>query len=131
MVVRASWIGTTTLFGECSRRTVLTVSVIPDGIHVSPPLFRLIHRVLGRERVCYVSDAMSAAGVAPGRYTLGRMELQVGADQVVRQPGSPLFAGSALEPAKGLRRAAEMLGCGLGRRVACLYGYSGSGYRTA
>ena len=91
----------------------LTVSVIPDGIHVSPPLFRLIHRVLGRERVCYVSDAMSAAGVAPGRYTLGRMELQVGADQVVRQPGSPLFAGSALEPAKGLRRAAEMLGCGL------------------
>src|SRR6185369_13552349 len=68
----------------------LLVSLIPDRIHVSPPLFRLIHRVLAAESIYYVSDAMSGAGMPPGRYKLGGLELEVGADQVVRQPGKPL-----------------------------------------
>jgi len=87
------------------------VSLIPDAIHVSPPLFRLLHRSLGWERIFYVSDAMSAAGMPPGRYRLGKMELEVGEDQVVRQPGKPLFAGSALRPIDGIIRAAQMLDC--------------------
>ena len=89
----------------------LAVSLIPDKIHVSPPLFRLMHRALPADAVFYISDAMSAAGMPPGRYKLGKMELEVGADQVVRQPGKPLFAGSALRPLDGVSRAAEMLGC--------------------
>src|SRR2546430_11238503 len=32
-------------------------------------------------------------------------------DQVVRQPGKPLFAGSALRPIDGIIRAAQMLDC--------------------
>lgn len=87
----------------------LTVSLIPDGFHVSPPLFRLIHRVLGGESIYYTSDAMAAAGAPPGRYTIGRLEVAVAEDGVVRQPGSPLFAGSGLEPIQGVFRAAEML----------------------
>ena len=87
----------------------LMVSLIPDQIHVSPPLFRLIHRVLGPEAIYYTTDAMSAAGAPPGRYRLGRMELDVGADQIVRQPGQTLFAGSALRPIDGVFRAAQML----------------------
>jgi len=89
----------------------LNVSLIPDAIHVSPPLFRLLHRSLGWERIFYVSDAMSAAGMPPGRYKLGKWELEVGKDQVVRQPGKPLFAGSALRPIDGIVRAAQMLDC--------------------
>jgi len=89
----------------------IKVSLIPDQIHVSPPLFRLIHRVLGADSIFYTTDAMSAAGMPPGRYKLGSMELEVGADQTVRQPGKPLFAGSALRPIEGVFRAAEMLGC--------------------
>src|SRR5204863_2163181 len=85
----------------------LTVSLIPDRIHVSPPLFRLIHRTLGQESIYYTTDAMSAAGAPPGKYRLGKMELQVGADQIVRQPGKQLFAGSALRPIDGVFRAAE------------------------
>ncbi|HYR42832.1 MAG TPA: N-acetylglucosamine-6-phosphate deacetylase, partial [Terriglobia bacterium] len=57
------------------------------------------------------SDAMSAAGMPPGRYRLGKLELEVGEDQIVRQPGKPLFAGSALRPIDGIFRAAEMLEC--------------------
>jgi len=87
----------------------LTVSLIPDQIHVSPPLFRLCHRVLGANSIVFTSDAMSAAGMPPGRYKLGKLELEVGSDQIVRQPGKPLFAGSALRPIDGVFRAAQML----------------------
>lgn len=88
----------------------LTVSLIADGRHVSPPLFRLVHRVLPSERIIYTTDAMAAAGAPPGRYTLGRLELEVGPDRVVRQPGGTHFAGSAATPIEAVLRAAAMLG---------------------
>lgn len=88
----------------------LMVSLIPDGIHVSPALFRLIHRVKSPDAIYYTTDAMSAAGMPSGRYRLGRLELEVGTDQIVRQPGRTNFAGSALRPVDGVCRAAEMLG---------------------
>jgi len=86
----------------------LTVSLIPDKFHVSPALFRLVHRVMP-ENIYYTTDAMSAAGAPPGIYKLAHMELEVGADQIVRQPGKTNFAGSALKPIDGIFRAAEML----------------------
>jgi N-acetylglucosamine-6-phosphate deacetylase len=89
----------------------LTVNLIPDQIHVSPTLFRLTHWVLGGDSIYYTTDAMSAAGMPPGRYPLGKWQLEVGADQIVRQPGKPLFAGSALRPIDGIFRAAQMLNC--------------------
>jgi N-acetylglucosamine-6-phosphate deacetylase len=89
--------------------TGLTVGVIPDGIHVSPPLFRLIHRLMNSSSIYYTTDAMSAAGAPAGRYTIGNLELEVGADQIVRQPGRTNFAGSALRPIDGIFRAAAML----------------------
>jgi N-acetylglucosamine-6-phosphate deacetylase len=89
----------------------LRVSLIPDTTHVSPALFRLAHRALEADSIYYISDAMAAAGMKPGRYKLGRMELEVGPDQVVRLPGKPNFAGSALRPIDGVFRAAKMLGC--------------------
>lgn len=87
----------------------LRVGLIPDGIHVSSGFFKVAHRALPSGSIGYVSDAMSAAGSPPGRYRLGPMELEVGEDQVVRRPGSVLFAGSALRPVDGVFRAARML----------------------
>jgi N-acetylglucosamine-6-phosphate deacetylase len=89
----------------------LMIGLIPDRIHISAPLFRLMHRVLPPEAIYYVSDAMSAASMPPGKYWLGDTKLEVGEDQVVRQPGKELFAGSALRPIDGVHRAIEMLGC--------------------
>src|ERR1043166_6401892 len=89
----------------------LTVNLIPDRIHVSPILFRIIDQQLTWSWIYYVSDAMSAAGMPPGKYKLGRLELEVGEDQVVRQPGKTLFAGSALRPIDGVFRGADMLKC--------------------
>lgn len=88
----------------------LSVSLIPDGHHVSPALFRLIHRLLPAERIIYVTDTMAAGGAPPGRYTVGRLTVEVGEDQIARQPGRTNFAGSALRPMEGVKRAARMLG---------------------
>ncbi|MBI5383361.1 MAG: N-acetylglucosamine-6-phosphate deacetylase [Verrucomicrobia bacterium] len=93
------------------ERRGLTVSLIPDGNHVSPAPFRLFHRLLDSAAIYYTTDAMAAAGAGPGRFRLGALEVEVGDDQIVRQPGKTNFAGSALRPIDGVFRAAEMLGC--------------------
>jgi N-acetylglucosamine-6-phosphate deacetylase len=88
----------------------MTFGIIADGIHVSPPLFRLLHRAIPRERIYWTTDAVSAAGAPPGQYTLGRLELLVGADGIVRNPADETgFAGSSLRPIEGVRRGAAML----------------------
>ncbi|MBX3745656.1 MAG: N-acetylglucosamine-6-phosphate deacetylase [Verrucomicrobiae bacterium] len=88
----------------------LRVGLIPDGLHVSPSLFRILHRVLPPERIYYTTDAMAAAGAPPGTHTLGHLLLEVGPDGVVRQPGRTNFAGSSLTPSQLAQRAATMLG---------------------
>src|SRR2546430_3512327 len=70
----------------------LTVSLIPDQIHISPQLFRLVHRALGKESIYYTTDAMAAAGAPPGAYTIGALELEAGADPIVPQPGRRNYA---------------------------------------
>jgi N-acetylglucosamine-6-phosphate deacetylase len=87
----------------------LTAGIIPDGIHVSPALFAILHEVLTPARVYWTTDAMSAAGAPPGRYTIGEIEVAVGADQIVINPATNTFAGSALTPIEGIRRGAQML----------------------
>ncbi|MGD0091079.1 MAG: N-acetylglucosamine-6-phosphate deacetylase [Planctomycetota bacterium] len=89
----------------------LCVGLIPDRIHVSPMAFRIMHRVLDPGHIWYTTDAVSPAGMPPGRYKIGRLEVDVGPDQVVRHPGQTNFAGSALRPIHGILRAAAMLGC--------------------
>ncbi len=83
----------------------------PCLLTLSPERPGAINRVLSPDSIYYTTDAMSAAGAPPGRYKLGKMDLEVGPDQIVRQPGKPLFAGSALRPIEGVFRAAQMLGC--------------------
>lgn len=87
----------------------LRASIIPDRIHVSPMLFRLFHRAMEADRICYTTDAMAAGGAGPGVFPLAGMKVEVGADGIVRQPGKANYAGSSLAPLEGVRRAAEML----------------------
>jgi len=88
----------------------LVVGLIPDTHHVSPLLFRTLHRALGPDRIYWTTDAMAAAGAPEGDYTIGEIALHVGPDRVARNPATNTFAGSALEPIEGIRRGARMLG---------------------
>lgn len=75
----------------------LTLCFIADGIHI--PFFALKNYLkISEINNCIVTtDAMSAAGAKAGRYTISNIELEVGDDRVVREPGKKNFAGSAID----------------------------------
>jgi N-acetylglucosamine-6-phosphate deacetylase len=74
----------------------MSATFIPDGIHLPGHVLRSFVRAKTSHRSIIVTDAMAAAGAPPGCYTLAAHTLEVGADRVVRHPGQPNFAGSAL-----------------------------------
>jgi N-acetylglucosamine-6-phosphate deacetylase len=74
----------------------LMIGFIADGTHV--PMFALKNylKAAGIERCYVVTDAIAPAGLGPGRYTLGRWDLQIGQDMVARAPDGSHFVGSAI-----------------------------------
>jgi N-acetylglucosamine-6-phosphate deacetylase len=88
----------------------LLASLIPDGAHVPPHAFRAMAQALG-SRLLLTTDAMAgAAASGPGTYTLGEVEVEVGADGCARLPDSGRLAGSTLTPFEGVFRAEQMAG---------------------
>jgi len=112
-------------------RDELYATFIPDGIHLPWNVLRNFVRAKPKAKVLFTTDCMSAAGAPPGRYRLAGMELEVGKDRVVRQPGQTRsFAGSALtldeavtnlETHLGWTRAEARAACG--SRVARFLGF--------
>jgi N-acetylglucosamine-6-phosphate deacetylase len=92
----------------------LLASLIPDGLHLPPHVFRALARALSdtaSSRLLLTTDAMAgAAAERPGAYTLGEVEVEVGADGSARLPGSKRLAGSTLTPFAGVFLAEQMSG---------------------
>jgi len=92
----------------------LLASLIPDGLHLPPHAFRVLARALGQanpSRLLLTTDAMAGAGAEkPGSYTLGDVQVEVGADGSARLPGSGRLAGSTLTPFQGAFLAERMAG---------------------
>jgi len=108
-------------------RDELTAVFIPDGIHVPAATLRNFVRAKPRAKVLFTTDCMAAAGAPPGRYTIGHIEVEAGADGVVREPGKPNFAGSSLAMDAALENVCRFTGwteaealhaCGEGVRSA-------------
>ena len=53
-------------------------------------------RAKGARRTILVTDAIAAAGCAPGRYRIGAVDCDLGEDGRVSLPGTPYLAGSSL-----------------------------------
>lgn len=85
------------------------ISLIPDGIHLPPHLFRALARALG-ERLILTTDAMAGAGAAAGRWTLGQAEVDVTAQGRATVAGTDKLAGSTLTPFAGVFLASSMGG---------------------
>lgn len=45
--------------------------LICDGVHIHPSAVRAAYQLFGAERICMISDSMSAAGMKNGEYFLG------------------------------------------------------------
>lgn len=58
----------------------LTTEMIGDGHHLPPSLMKLVLKTKGLDKVCLVTDSMAAAGLGPGNYQLGDLDVIVEAD---------------------------------------------------
>lgn len=99
-------------------RDELTAFFIPDGIHLPPAVLKNFFRAKPQGRVLFTTDCMAAAGAPNGSYRIGEIEVCVGDDRVVRQPGGQGFAGSALTPDEGVANMERWLGVDAARARA-------------
>ncbi len=91
----------------------LSAGLICDGFHLPPDVVRVASRVKGAERCILVTDAVHVAGLAPGRYTLVGVEIELLPNgQVVRMDRASL-AGSALSMNRAVAVFQEYTGASL------------------
>lgn len=97
----------------------LSASLIADGHHLPPEVLRVFARVKGPERTVLTSDAVHVAGLKPGKYKLGDVEVKLNAQGRVSLAGTQLLAGSALMSLQGVVHAAAVTDLTLSQAVAC------------
>lgn len=84
---------------DCAK----TVELISDGVHVHASAVRLAFTLFGPNRVCLISDAMSACGMEDGEYALGGQKVFVQDGRAELADGT--IAGSAVPLSECFRRA--------------------------
>jgi N-acetylglucosamine-6-phosphate deacetylase len=75
----------------------MDVEIIADGIHLPPPLLKLVYKIKGAERTALITDAMRAAGMPEGESVLGDIENGIKViieDGVAKLIDRSAFAGS-------------------------------------
>lgn len=87
----------------------VTVEIIDDGVHVHPALYRHVCRSAGMDRVSLITDAMAAAGMSDGPYTLGALTVDV-VDGVATIAGTDTIAGSTATMDRVFRFAVQNSG---------------------
>jgi N-acetylglucosamine-6-phosphate deacetylase len=87
----------------------VTCAIIADGRHVHPEMVALAFRALGPYRLYLVTDAIAAAGMDPGEYSLAtrRVYLEGGVPKL--EDGT--LAGSILTMDEALRNVLAFTGC--------------------
>lgn len=75
----------------------LHATLIVDGHHLPPSVVKCMVRSKEPQRVILISDAVSVAGLPPGRYRTLTAEVELTTDGAVRLAGTPYLAGAALE----------------------------------
>jgi N-acetylglucosamine-6-phosphate deacetylase len=101
----------------------LTTEIIADGHHLPPSLIKLVLKSKGLDRVCLVTDAMSAAGLGPGEYNLGGLKVVVedavpgvfevpmrDGNYVAKLPDRSAFASSVATMNQMLKNMIELVG---------------------
>lgn len=81
----------------------LCASFIADGLHITPEALKVYIRAKGVERSILVTDAVSAARAAVGRYRLGDIALELDDTGAVRAANESFLAGSSLSMDRALR----------------------------
>ncbi len=80
----------------------LYAEIIGDGIHVHPAVLRMMFRLIP-ERMIFISDSMSAAGLSDGEYQLGGLKVYVREGHANLADGT--IAGSTITVYDALKNA--------------------------
>jgi len=89
----------------------MDVEIIADGIHLPPPLLKLIYKIKGPDRIALITDAMRAAGMPPGNSILGSKKNGLNViveDGVAKLPDRSAFAGSVATADRLVRTMVKM-----------------------
>lgn len=91
----------------------VAAELIADGFHLAQEVLRMALAAAGPDGVVLVTDAMVAAGMPDGAYTLGSLDVRVdeGQARLVRADGTPgAIAGSTLTTARAFALVAGLTG---------------------
>lgn len=88
----------------------LWLCFIPDGVHVDFYSLSNYLRCAGIERSIFVTDAISASRLGPGKYSLAGWDIVIGEDLVARSPDGSHFVGSTVTVPRIKANARDHLG---------------------
>lgn len=92
--------------------------LICDGVHLHPCVVRATVRMLGEDRIVFISDSIRATGMPDGRYTLGGLDVDL-KDNHVTLVSDGALAGSATNLMECMRTAVTKMQIPLETAVAC------------
>lgn len=89
----------------------MDVEIIADGIHLPPPLLKLVYKIKGPDRIALITDSMRAAGMPEGDSILGNKYtgLKVIVEKgVAKMADRSSFAGSVATTDRLVRTMVQM-----------------------
>ena len=100
----------------------IAAEIIADGIHVHPAVLSILARLKTSTNLLLITDAMSAAGLGDGEYTLGDQPVNVSGGIATLKNNEGALAGSTLTMIRGFRYLISDVGLSLqeASRVASL-----------
>ncbi|MEY8392307.1 N-acetylglucosamine-6-phosphate deacetylase [Lachnospiraceae bacterium 45-W7] len=104
--------------GAAADSPWVNAELICDGVHIHPSVVRATLKMMGKERIIFISDSMRATGMPDGRYTLGGLEVEV-AGNCATLVSNGVLAGSATNLMDCMRTAVKKMGIPLETAVAC------------
>ncbi len=97
------------LLGVALSEAELSAEIIADGIHVDPALVKLFVHAKAPGKAILVTDAISAAGMGEGEFTLGGIAVSVVHGRCL---AGETLAGSVLTLDQAVRNVVAWTGCG-------------------
>ena len=104
--------------GAASDNERAMSEIICDGVHIHPSMIRAAFKMMGAERMIFISDSMRATGMPDGQYTLGGLDVKVTGNRATLVSDGAL-AGSVTNLADCMRTAVTQMGIPLEKAVKC------------
>lgn len=86
----------------------LSVELIADGFHLADTILKLVYKTKPKDKIILVTDAMMAAGLNDGEYSLAGQKVLVKDGKATLESGS--LAGSTLRMNKAVKNFKEKVG---------------------